>query len=102
MDKSYSLKDYQKLIKQLVKERGFDKESVAEVFMLLVEEVGELGKAIRKSSTLKVDKKSAVHDINEEAADVLWLLLDLANRLGIDLEKAFHKKEAKNIKRQWS
>ncbi len=97
-----ALNDYQHLIKQLVSERGFDKETVAEVFMLLMEEVGEFAKAARKASGVKVDKESKIHDLEEEAADVFWLLIDLCNRLDIDLEQAFLDKEIKNQKRQWS
>lgn len=97
-----TLDDYQQLIRGLVVKRGFAKESVEQVFMLLVEEMGELGKAIRKTAGLKVDKKSRRHTVEEEAADVLWLLIDLCNRLEIELGPAFAKKEAKNIKRQWS
>ncbi len=96
------LSDYQKQIKQLIVERGFDKETVPEVFMLLVEEVGELGKAIRKLSGVTTDKNSKVHDVQEEAADVFWLLIDICNRLDIDLAKAFATKEAKNMKRKWT
>src|SRR5205085_756225 len=101
MEQSDGLPDYQKLIKQLVKERGFDKETVPEVFMLLVEEVGELGKAIRKLSGVTTDKNSKVHDVQEEASDVFWLLIDLCNRLDIDLAKAFTDKEKKNLNRKW-
>lgn len=97
-----TLTEYQKLIKQLVKERGFDKETVPEVFTLLVEEVGELAKAIRKANGQKVDTKSRQHDVEEEAADVFWLLLDLCNRLDIDLAKAFDAKEKKNQERTWT
>jgi len=96
-----SLNDYQNLIKHLVIERGFDKETVAEVFMLFLEETGEFAKAARKVTGVAVDKNSKVHKLEEEAADVFWLLIDLCNRLNIDLEKAFAKKEAKNLKRKW-
>lgn len=96
-----TLNDYQKLIQQLVTKRGFDEETVPEVFTLLVEEMGELAKAIRKANGQKVDKKSKIHEVEEEAADVFWLLIDLCNRLGIDLEKAFRAKEAKNQQREW-
>lgn len=99
---SKTLNDYQTLIKQLVTQRGFEKETVPEVFMLLVEEVGELGKAIRKSSGMKTDNRSKVGSIEEETADVLFLLLDICNRLGIDLAKAFEDKEAKNQTRNWA
>jgi len=102
MTEAQNLNDYQKLIKKLIVERGFDKETVPEVFMLLVEEVGELGKAIRKLSGVTTDKNSKVHEVQEEAADVFWLLIDICNRLDIDLAKAFAAKEAKNMKRKWT
>ena len=96
-----SINQYQDVIRKLVIERGFDKETVPEVFTLLVEEVGELAKAIRKQNGQKVDLKSKQHDVEEEAADVFWLLLDICNRLDIDLAKAFEAKEAKNSTRKW-
>lgn len=96
------LAEYQKLVKYLVVERGFDKETVPEVFTLLVEEIGELAKAIRKANGQKVDKARKQHDVEEEAADVFWLLIDLCNRLDIDLAKAFEDKEKKNQTRKWS
>lgn len=96
-----TLPEYQKLISELVVSRGFEKETVAEVFMLLLEEAGEFAKAARKATGVKVDKESRVHDLHEEAADVFWLLIDLCNRLNIDLEKAFREKELKNQSRNW-
>jgi NTP pyrophosphatase (non-canonical NTP hydrolase) len=97
-----SLPQYQALVAQLVVARGFDKETVPEVFTLLVEEVGELAKAIRKHNGQKVDGNSTVHLVEEELADVFWLLLDLSNRLNIDLAQAFASKEVKNSNRSWS
>ena len=96
------LQDYQKLIEQLKNERGFDKETVPEVFMLFLEEAGEFAKAARKVSGIVTDKSSRVHDLEEEADDVFWLLIDLCNRLNIDLAKAFSEKEKKNQARTWS
>ena len=94
-----SLAEYQELIKKLVVERGYDKETIPEVFLLLTEEVGELAKAIRKYQGMVVSSDSKKHDIEEEIADVFRLLLDLCNRLDIDLANAFEQKEAKNQKR---
>jgi len=91
-----TLADYQKLISELIIERKYDDETVPEVFTLLVEEVGELAKAIRKYNGQKVHTDSQSHNVAEELADVLWLLIDLSNRLDIDLEKAFRAKEEKN------
>lgn len=97
-----TLPEYQDLIRRLVVERGFDKETVPEVFTLLVEEVGELAKAIRKTNGQKIDKTSHVHEVEEELADILWMVIDLSNRLDIDLDSAFAAKEAKNKKRIWT
>lgn len=97
-----SIPEYQQLIQKLVVERGFNKETVPEVFTLLVEEVGELAKAIRKHNGQKVDANSKLHAVGEEAADVFWLLLDLCNRMNIDLEQAFLEKEQKNQTREWN
>jgi NTP pyrophosphatase (non-canonical NTP hydrolase) len=96
-----TLADYQKLVRRLIVERGFDKETVPEVFMLFLEEAGEFAKAARKLTGVKTDATSKVHDLEEEAADVFWLLIDLCNRLDVDLEKAFRAKEAKNQTRIW-
>ena len=101
MSKDLSLGDYQELVKKLAAERGFDKETVPEVFTLLVEEVGELAKAIRKQNGQKIDTSRKQHEVEEEAADVFWLLVDLCNRLDIDLAKTFLEKEEKNSKRVW-
>ncbi len=96
-----TLADYQSYLKKVNAKRGF-KETIHEVFALLVEEVGEFAKAIRKGSSIKVDKSSKEHSIDEEAADVFYLLINLCNHLGIDLEKAFREKEKKNQRRKWS
>jgi NTP pyrophosphatase (non-canonical NTP hydrolase) len=96
-----TLPEYQKLISELIVERGFDEESVAEVFMLFLEEAGEFAKAARKHTGIKTDSNSDSFALEEEAADVFWLLIDLCNRLNIDLEKAFLKKESINKQRLW-
>lgn len=102
MKSDMSLADYQKLVQRLIIERGFDKETVPEVFTLLVEEVGELAKAIRKQNGQKVDKTRRQKDVEEELADVFWLLVDLANRLDVGLAEAFAAKETINESRKWS
>ena len=51
-----SLTELQKHLDQTCKEKGWDKNSVTEVFLLLAEEVGELAKAIRKETGFKGEK----------------------------------------------
>lgn len=96
-----SLADYQQLIRKLAEERGFMDETITQVFTLLVEEVGELAKAIRKTNGQKVGEHSKQHMVEEEVADVFWLLIDVCNRLDIDLAKAFADKEEINKQRKW-
>ena len=70
--------------------------------LLLCEEVGEFAKAIRKSAGIKIDTAKAddAH-VDEEAADILWMLCSLCNSLNIDLEQALRNKEEKNTRRVW-
>jgi len=97
-----TLPEHQAYVQKMITERGFADETVPEVFMLLLEEMGEFAKASRKVSGVKTAADSKVHDLEEEAADVFWYLLNLCNRLDIDLEKAFAAKEKKNQSRKWS
>lgn len=96
-----TLSDFQKYVAMLVKERGFDKETVPEMFMLFLEECGEMAKAARKTQKIKTDKNSEKFHLNHEVADVFIYLLDICNHFGIDLEKAFREKEEVNKKRVW-
>lgn len=96
-----TLKDFQIYVKELVKERGFEHETVAEIFMLFLEECGEMAKAARKSAGIKSDKNSKAYHLDHEIADVFIYLLDICNQYGIDLEKAFREKEEINKKRLW-
>jgi len=95
------LKDFQNYVAELEKERGFADQTVLQRSLLLGEEVGELFKAIRKSEKMGVDQKSIIGSVDEELADVLIFVCSIANRFGIDLEKAFREKEEINKKRMW-
>ena len=85
----------------MVKERGFDKETVPEMFMLFQEECGEMAKAARKVQNMKTDNNSEVFKLEHEIADVFIYLLDICNHFEVDLEKAFKDKEEINKKRSW-
>lgn len=97
-----TLSDFQDYVAQMVKERGFDKETVPEIFMLFLEECGEMAKAARKTQKMKTDKNSEQFYLEHEVADVFVYLLDICNHFNIDLEKAFREKEEINKKRFWA
>ena len=71
---------------------------------LMGEEVGELFKAIRRHEKYFERPETAVDtkgEVAEEIVDVLNYLLAIANRLEIDVEAAFRKKNRRNQERRW-
>lgn len=87
---------------EVCRQRGWDQASDLEVFLLFTEEVGELAKAIRQRRSLfNQDKKTTDDNVAEELADVFSYLLDLSQRLGVDLEQAYRAKEDVNRAREW-
>ena len=103
-DKS-SINEIQSYIKKVMEVRGFNKEKFSDKILLLVEEVGELAKAIRKNEKkLGIDKTKEYNysSVESEIADVFIVLLSICDILNIDLLKVFLDKEEENIKRIWS
>lgn len=96
-----TLQDFQRYVMEMVEERGFKNETTEQVFMLFLEECGEMAKAARKSSGVKTDSNSEQFHFSEEVADVFIYLLDICNHFCVDLEKAFREKEEINKKRVW-
>ena len=59
---------------------------------MLTEEVGELARIIARRYGEQSEKESDKNkDLGDEMADVLWVLLCLANQTGVDLTKALEK-----------
>lgn len=96
-----SLVELQRYVKDMTRERGFDNETVAQQFLLLLEECGELARGARKSAGIAFAKDTSTSEVADEAADVLLMLLAICNKLGVDLEQAVRNKEAKNSQREW-
>ena len=67
---------------------------------ILVEEVGELARIIARTYGEQSFKESDKHnDIGDEMADILWVLICLANQTGVDLTDAFEKNMRKKTER---
>lgn len=96
-----TLGDLQEYVRAMVIERGFSDETIAQRFMLLLEEAGEFAKAARKAEGIKFAANTERKEVSDEAADVFIILLGLCNMLDIDLESAFRTKEDKNSRRTW-
>lgn len=67
---------------------------------ILMEEVGELSRImVRKYGEQSYKESDKNKDMADEMADVLWVLMCLANQTGTDLTEALHKNfEKKNIR----
>ena len=91
------LKDIQEYILNSGAELGFDKLNAVQRCLMLGEEVGELFKSVRKIDGIKTDTNTK--SVEDELADALKQICAIANYFDIDLEKAFKKKEEKNIGR---
>ena len=96
-----TLQDYQQYTREMIIERDFTDTTIPELFMYFSEETGELAKAARQYIRMHCDDNSEKMELSHEFADVFGLLLDLANHLDIDLEKAFREKETINNGRTW-
>ncbi|MCT4589279.1 MAG: nucleotide pyrophosphohydrolase [Carboxylicivirga sp.] len=70
---------------------------------ILTEEVGELARIMARTyGDQSFKKKDLEANLGDEMADVLWVLICLANQTGIDLEEAFRKNMEKKTQRDHS
>jgi NTP pyrophosphatase (non-canonical NTP hydrolase) len=70
---------------------------------ILMEEVGELSRImVRKYGEQSFKASDEGKDISDEMADVLWVLICLANQTGVNLSEAFAKNMEKKTRRDHS
>jgi len=84
------LNDYQEWVADAWTKSPKENVSERDELLFLMEEVGEMAEAVRKMSGNK-DNKDFQADLEKEFGDILLTLITLANRYGVDLEKAFLK-----------
>ena len=82
-------------------ERGFDTKDVSKKLVMLMEEAGELAKAVRKHVGMKFTDTTKQQELREELADVQIVLLGLASMLDEDVFSAVIDKEKKSRTRKW-
>ena len=94
------LKSAQKIVDDWIQEHGVRYFNELTNMAQLTEEVGEVARIIARRYGEQSEKESDKHkDLGEELADVVFVVLCLANQTGIDLQEAFDKKMAKKTKR---
>jgi NTP pyrophosphatase (non-canonical NTP hydrolase) len=90
----------QKLVDVWIKQHGVRYFSELTNMAMLSEEVGEVARIIARRYGEQSEKESDKHkDLGDELADVLFVLICLANQTGTNLEEAFQKNMDKKTKR---
>lgn len=88
-----NLKDSQLVVDTWIKEHGVRYFNELTNMAQLTEEVGEVARIIARRYGEQSEKESDRNkDLGEELADVVFVVLCLANQTGIDLQAAFDKK----------
>ncbi len=86
------LKEAQKRVDQWISEYGVRYFSELTNMTVLMEEVGELARIMARRYGDQSFKAGEEHsDPGDEMADVLWVLICLANQTGVDLSEALEK-----------
>lgn len=84
-----------KYLQEYLKAKDYKPDLKKDYFLKLSEEVGELGKAIRKN-LVRAEGGTVKGTIDEEVWDVIYYAIALANCYDIDLEKTIAEKEELN------
>lgn len=94
------IKEAQKLVDDWIKTVGVRYFNELTNMAMLTEEVGEVARIIaRKYGEQSFKESDKEKRLDDELADVLWVLICLANQTGVDLTAAFKRNlEKKNIR----
>lgn len=94
-----TIKEAQHKVDEWIKKYGVRYFSELTNMAVLTEEVGELASVIARKYGDQSFKPGENDNLGEEMADVLWVLLCLANQTGTDLTKELEKSIEKKTKR---
>lgn len=94
-----TLEEAQKTVDTWIKTYGVRYFSELTNMAVLTEEVGELARIMARTYGDQSFKAGEKTDLGDEMADVLWVLLCLANQTGVDLTEAFCKNLEKKTNR---
>ena len=94
-----TIKEAQELVDRWIKEYGVRYFSELTNMAVLTEEVGELARVIARKYGDQSFKEGEHDNLGEEMADVLWVLLCLANQTGVDLTEELQKNIEKKTQR---
>ncbi len=98
-----TIEEAQKKVDEWIKSVGVRYFNELTNMTILTEEVGELARVMARKYGEQSFKNGEKDNVKEELADVLWVLICLANQTGVDLTEAlqesFDKKTNRDSKR---
>ena len=89
----------QKMVDNWIKTYGVRYFSELTNMAVLTEEVGEMARIMARQYGDQSFKEGEKHDLGDEMADVLWVLMCIANQTGVDLTEALRKNIDKKTSR---
>lgn len=99
MDNNITIREAQQLVDQWIRQYGVRYFSELTNMACLTEEVGELARIMARKYGDQSFKQGEEQDPADEMADVLWVLMCLANQTGVDLTEAVKKNLEKKTSR---
>jgi NTP pyrophosphatase (non-canonical NTP hydrolase) len=100
MSENMTIEQAQQQVDQWIKTVGIRYFNELTNMAILTEEIGELARIIARRYGEQSEKESdKSKDLGDEMADVLWVLICLANQTGVNLTEAFHKNLEKKTQR---
>ncbi len=94
-----TIEEAQKAVDEWIKTYGVRYFNELTNMAILTEEVGEMARVIARKYGEQSFKKGEKDNLEEEVADVFWVLICIANQTGIDLTKALQKSIEKKTTR---
>jgi len=100
MSDDITIREAQSAVHEWITKYGIRYFSELTNMAILTEEVGEVARIIaRKYGDQSPKKSEPDSDLADELADVLWVVICLANQTGVDLTEAFMKNREKKTER---
>lgn len=99
MDNDITIREAQQLVDQWIRQYGVRYFSELTNMACLTEEVGEMARIMARKYGDQSFKQGEEQDPADEMADVLWVLMCLANQTGVDLTEALRKNLEKKTSR---
>lgn len=97
--KDITIREAQEMVDNWIKTYGVRYFSELTNMVILTEEVGELARIMARKYGDQSFKEGEKHNLGDEMADILWVLMCLANQTGIDLTEALKKNIEKKTSR---